>query len=86
MPGDFQDLIEALERFESSSAAAREKVRTLRQEPTRDNAQAVLAELRALHQELRQIEKYLRPDSRNEIMDLVHVLSDTLHPPFAGQG
>jgi len=79
MAGDFQDLIEALERVERGSADVSHRVKTLRQEPSEEKAQAVLAELRALERELEHINRYFTHNRPNAILDLLHALDDAIH-------
>ncbi len=79
MSGDFQDLVEALERAERSSANMRERARSLRQTPTAENVEALVEELHALQKELKQLERYFRADNPAEMLDVVKAISDSIY-------
>jgi predicted nuclease with TOPRIM domain len=81
MEGHFQALAEALERVERSSANMNESIKSLRQEPTNENAQAMIDELRALQKELTQIDQKLRNVSPYKTLDMLRTVGQMIGKP-----
>ena len=79
MSGDFRELVELLERTERSSSNLSERARALRQAPTTENAEALVSELHALQQELKQLEKYFRAGTPDEMQDFLKAISDSIY-------
>lgn len=81
MEGHFQALAEALERVERSSANMKESIQSLREEPTHENAQAMIDELRALQDELSQIDQKLRKVSPYKTLDMLRMVGEMIGKP-----